>query len=218
MEIDGSAANSSACPECGAAARRESAYIDKGWVEGHVRHQPRRPRPAVPAVVSKTGQRRASSSYRAGCTTLQPTRGCQRRSTQHPKADDSISGRVRYTTVKLVNLLWMYQLVPHLAAEVPDRQITVTAFDPGMMPGTGLARNRTAIEQFACNTVLPNILPVLRLFFSKNTQTLAESGAALSRLAVGEDVQEEKGVYYEGRKPRETSKASHDEAKQEDLW
>ncbi|KAK8093389.1 hypothetical protein PG997_000074 [Apiospora hydei] len=50
------------------------------------------------------------------------------------------SGRQRYATSKLCNVLWTYALARRLSAQVPERGITVTALDPGLMPGTGLGR------------------------------------------------------------------------------
>jgi NAD(P)-dependent dehydrogenase (short-subunit alcohol dehydrogenase family) len=56
-----------------------------------------------------------------------------------PGAD---AGRRRYTASKLCNIYTTYELARHLEAS-PDprlRSIRVNAFDPGMMPGTGLAK------------------------------------------------------------------------------
>lgn len=46
--------------------------------------------------------------------------------------------RFRYGTSKLCNLLFVYELDRRLRAA--GSQVTVNAFDPGLMPGTGLAR------------------------------------------------------------------------------
>jgi hypothetical protein len=98
------------------------------------------------------------------------------------------------------------------------RSLTVTAFDPGLMPGTGLAREASSVERLMWKCVMPNIQPLLRVVISHNIHTPQESGAALARLAIGEDVKGESGVYYEGLKQIKSSKDSYDEAKQEELW
>jgi NAD(P)-dependent dehydrogenase (short-subunit alcohol dehydrogenase family) len=58
------------------------------------------------------------------------------------------AGRRAYTTSKLCNVLFAYELERRLRAEKAvgsnGRSITVNAFDPGLMPGTGLARLRQA--------------------------------------------------------------------------
>jgi hypothetical protein len=55
-------------------------------------------------------------------------------------ADESrdLAGRRRYTTSKLCNVLCAYELGKRVKAS--PWQLEVVAFDPGLMPGTGLAR------------------------------------------------------------------------------
>ncbi|CAK7218282.1 hypothetical protein SBRCBS47491_003457 [Sporothrix bragantina] len=157
----------------------------------------------------------------------------------HPPPDMvNVKGRQRYASSKLANVLWTYALVRHLqqAGKLAGRDtkkspgITANAFDPGLMPGTGLARAGTGVERFLWNNVLPHIMPVLRMAFSTpNVHTVETSGRNLARLAVGPggfgDENKTDGIvqgisnkYYEMRKPIPTSKDSYVEAKQEDLW
>ncbi|KAF2163561.1 hypothetical protein M409DRAFT_37243 [Zasmidium cellare ATCC 36951] len=135
----------------------------------------------------------------------------------HPdEATMKYAGRQRYATSKLCNVLWTYAL---------DRQrtkaksnVTVTAFDPGLMPGTGLARDASAVEKFLWHRVLPRIIPLLRLILSPNIHTPQESGRNLARLAVSSEVEGVSGKYFEAGKSIDSSKDSYDESKQEDLW
>lgn len=145
----------------------------------------------------------------------------------HPAPRDKRPGRQRYSSAKLANVLWMYALHRRLGQRVPDRAIAVNAFDPGLMPGTGLARAAGRIERFLWNRVLPRSLPLLRAVFSPNIHTTDKSGAALARLVVGDDFEGISGKYFippfEGAKddaPHEmdSSRDSHVEAKQDDLW
>ncbi|XXH02836.1 hypothetical protein Hte_009223 [Hypoxylon texense] len=138
----------------------------------------------------------------------------------HPtSASAGNPGRQRYAESKLANVLWTYALHRRLQQRsTPERRITVQAFDPGLMPGTGLAREASAPARFVWLHVLPRLMPLMRLLLSPNIHTARESGANLARLAVGADVEGESGRYYEGPKPIRTSEASYDEAKQEDLW
>jgi NAD(P)-dependent dehydrogenase (short-subunit alcohol dehydrogenase family) len=57
----------------------------------------------------------------------------------------------RYATSKLCNLLFTYDMSRRVS---PDRA-RFLAFDPGLMPGTNLARDRGAVERFAWNYILP---------------------------------------------------------------
>lgn len=134
-----------------------------------------------------------------------------------PESAAANNGRQRYATSKLANVLWTYALHQRFA-KLPEKKLTVTAFDPGLVPGTGLAREATPILRAVWTYILPNILPVLRCFINPNIHSAPESGANLARLAVGDDMKGVSGVYYEGSKEIESSKDSYDKAKQDDLW
>ncbi|KAI1779046.1 NAD(P)-binding protein [Hypoxylon cercidicola] len=139
----------------------------------------------------------------------------------HPtSASASNPGRQRYAESKLANVLWTYALHRRLRQQpaAAERGITVNAFDPGLMPGTGLAREASAPSRFVWLHILPRLIPLMRLLLSPNIHTARESGANLARLAIDPDVEGESGVYYEGPKPIRTSELSYEEAKQEDLW
>lgn len=68
-------------------------------------------------------------------------------------------------------------------------------------------------------TSCPDWCPLLRALLFPNLHTPEESGRALARLAVAPEAQGQSGLYYsEGLRGIRSSKASYDEAKQEDLW
>lgn len=140
----------------------------------------------------------------------------------HPTEETSKNaGRQRYSTSKLCNVMWTYAVDRRLAAARgtgKGKGITVTAFDPGFVPATGLVRDAGWLPRFIVSTILPNILPLLRRFVIENVHTPQESGFALARLAVGGDVEGVSGKYYEGLKIIESSPASKRVEKQEDLW
>ena len=137
----------------------------------------------------------------------------------HPTSPVAVnrSGRQRYCTSKLCNVLWTYALHSRLA-QYPEKKIAVNAFDPGFMPGTGLTREATAIQKFIVHRVLRPLVPLLRIVFIPNTHTAEESGRALARLAVERDLEGVSGKYYEGEKAIQTSVDSYDVRKQDDLW
>lgn len=118
-------------------------------------------------------------------------------------------------------MLWAYALARRLPERVPERGIAVTAMDPGLMPGTGLGREAGAVAHFLFTRVLPHTIPLLRVLArTPNVHPPSVSGAALARLAVGEDegVRGVTGKYFEGRREIRSSRDSYDVEKQEDLW
>jgi len=94
--------------------------------------------------------------------------------------DDATADRGRrYSTTKLANVYFTYGLAQRL-----PNGITVNAFDPGLMPGTGLAREYPAVLRFAWHSILPRMIPLLRLVLLRNIHTPEESGKALARLII----------------------------------
>lgn len=133
----------------------------------------------------------------------------------HPDpATANKDGRERYTTTKLSNILWGYALDRH--AKESGKSWTVVSVDPGLMPGTGLARQYAAPIRWLWNHILPRMLWLLRLLMDPNIHSAQESGAAITKLAIGSGVTS--GKYYEGAKERNSSVDSYDKAKQDDLW
>ncbi|KAI2603416.1 dehydrogenase/reductase [Hypoxylon fragiforme] len=125
-------------------------------------------------------------------------------------------GRRHYANSKLANILWTYAAHRRLGQSVPDRGVVVAAFDPGLMPGTGLAREYPPLMNFLWWKVLPRVVPVLKCVYTENIHTPGESGASLAWLATMEEGGG--GKYFEGRKEIMSSEGSYDEKKQDDLW
>lgn len=128
----------------------------------------------------------------------------------HPRADQSSDGRRRYTTSKLCNLLFTYELDRRLGH---GRQgVTVNAFDPGLMPGSGLARDYPPLQRLAWRYLLPvlRVLPGVR-----STRTSGRHLAALTNDARFDGVS---GEYFDGLRPIRSSADSYDRGKALDLW
>ncbi|KIW18930.1 hypothetical protein PV08_03219 [Exophiala spinifera] len=133
----------------------------------------------------------------------------------HPAgASLKYEGRQRYATAKLCNILWTYAL--HRRILALNKKWTVVAFDPGLMPGTGLAREAGPLLRFAWSYVLPRAVPILRRVYHHNIHRPQESGSNLAWVATAE--RGTSGVYYEIRKPIKSSVDSYKEEKQDDLW
>ncbi|RXH56183.1 SDR family NAD(P)-dependent oxidoreductase [Granulicella sibirica] len=128
--------------------------------------------------------------------------------------DDAAADRGRrYSTTKLANVYFTYGLAQRL-----PQGITVNAFDPGLMPGTGLAREYPAAVRFAWHNILPKLIPLLRLVLLKNIHTTEESGAALARLIVDPALRSTNGKYFEGLREIPSSVESYDKDRAEELW
>lgn len=137
----------------------------------------------------------------------------------HPTPESAKNkGRQRYATSKLCNVLWTYALHDHMAKSTSGKDWTVTAFDPGLMPGTRLAREAAPVLQFLFTKVMPHLIWLLRRLISHNIHSPRESGEALARLAVGQDMEGVSGKYFEGREEIKSSVESYVKEKQEDLW
>ena len=121
----------------------------------------------------------------------------------------SIVGQRRYSTSKLCNVMTAYILHEKLAG----KNIRVNAFDPGMVPGTGLAQTYPPVLKFIWN----NIMPILT-FFKHNTNSAKTSGKRLTNLAYALDLQHLNGIYYSDGRVRKSSADSYNKNYQFDLW
>ncbi len=138
----------------------------------------------------------------------------------HPTTKTSENkGMWRYGTSKLTNIMWTYATHRRLTTgggKLGD-DWTVIAFDPGLMPGTGLARDQPAPIRFMWYHVLPHILPVVRAIY-RNTHSPKESGTSLAWVAMEGRSEQIAGRYLEQKMVAKSSEASHDVEKQDDLW
>lgn len=133
-----------------------------------------------------------------------------------PNAGDEgpgVVGRRRYTTSKLSNVYATYELARRLTGS----GITSNAFDPGLMPGTGLARDWGPAVRFASDRVLPLLQPVFDMF-GMNINTVETSGRALARLVTDPERENVSGRYFEGEKEIRSSDLSYDRENAAELW
>lgn len=128
----------------------------------------------------------------------------------HPEASESPDGRRRYTTSKLCNVLFTYELDRRLGRGADG--VTVNAFDPGLMPGSGLARDYSPMGRWAWRYVFP-LLRVL-----PNVNSPRSSGARLAALVSDPRFDGVSGAYFEGKHQIRSSADSYDPEKATDLW
>jgi NAD(P)-dependent dehydrogenase (short-subunit alcohol dehydrogenase family) len=111
-------------------------------------------------------------------------------------------GEARYCASKLLNLMH----VRHLALELPD--IGVVAFNPSVVPGTEIGRDRNWLQQLAWKHVMPVLAPIL-----PGARALEQSASDLLWLLTKADAQSLSGRYVDGREPQPGSEESRDRAK-----
>jgi len=126
-------------------------------------------------------------------------------------AEDSSpkAGRVRYSTSKLANIYMTYEL----ARRVKDRGITVNAFDPGLMPETGLSRDYSPRAKHVYAVLTPMLVRAV-----PGARSVSDSAADLAWLATSTEVDGVTGKYFVRRKPVASSKESYDRSRAEQLW
>jgi len=131
------------------------------------------------------------------------------------KGSLSDHGQRSYSTSKLCNVLCTYELARQLEKAKGDAsRICVNAFDPGLMPGTGLARDYNAVIRFAWNYILPSVAG----FLSRNVHTPQDSGRSLARVAIDPTFEGVTSKYFEGVVEIKSSADSYSEEKAADLW
>lgn len=115
-----------------------------------------------------------------------------------------VAGRRRYTTSKLMNAA----TAAGLARERPE--LHVTCFDPGLMPGTGLAREYAPALRLLLSTFAPGLRA---LPFASSPQA---SGRALARLLLDDPAPVPTGAYVDYRlRPVPASARARDAAFQD---
>lgn len=120
-------------------------------------------------------------------------------------------GRIAYTTSKLCNVLCAYELSERLQQQNLS-SITVNVFNPGLMPGSGLAQDYTTVAKF----VWHNILPIFSRFIP-NVNTIEDAGKALARLVLDSQLDCTR-KYFSGWKMIDSSQESYDRHKAKQLW
>jgi NAD(P)-dependent dehydrogenase (short-subunit alcohol dehydrogenase family) len=129
--------------------------------------------------------------------------------TKETSEKEKIVGQRRYSTSKLCNVLTTYILHERLA----DKNIRVNAFDPGLTPGTGLAKSYPAPLRFVWNNIMP-----MMSYFRKNTNSPVTSGSRLANLAFSNELRQLNGIYYSDGKVTKSSTDSYNKAYQAELW
>ena len=131
----------------------------------------------------------------------------------------------RLTAVALIPLgLWFaYELDRRLAvsAALPGApRITVNGWEPGLVPGSGLAREYPAAMRLVWHWLLPAIAAGVHPFVP-GISTLSASGAALARMVTDPALEGVSGKYFPSTarwRESPSSQDSYDVARARELW
>lgn len=120
---------------------------------------------------------------------------------------DLSKGQIRYTTSKLCNLYFTYELTNRIRKS--KRSISIVTFNPGMMPskGSALTRNYKPFQRFMWN----NVMPLMR-FVHPGIRSTKQSGNDLANLIINS------GTYWDGRKQIPSSEESYNKERATGLW
>lgn len=126
-----------------------------------------------------------------------------------PAASRGEAGLRQYSISKLLNVMTVYQLQSRLMA----RGIRVNAFNPGMVPGTGILKDFSSIHQFVWNRLYPLFRP-----FNQNINTPEIAGKRLAQLSTSKAFHGAHGIYFNGITPAKSATDSYDTRLQEKVW
>jgi len=136
---------------------------------------------------------------------------------------EKFDGRVAYVNSKLCNLWFTYELVRRLeAAKLSSdaRPLSVSAWEPGLVPGSGLARDYPFALKFVWDWILPGVARVLTLRFP-TINPAPKSGAALARAVLDPALERRSGLYFPSHsrwREAPSSDLSYDVGKAGELW
>jgi light-dependent protochlorophyllide reductase len=135
----------------------------------------------------------------------------------------AFSGPVAYVNSKVCNMWFAYELQRRIEAaglSTPDRPIAINAFDPGLVPGSGLAREYHPALRFVWNSVMPAMASVVTRFVA-GISTAPKSGGALADLVLNPRLGTPGARYYPSHTrwlESPSSDQSYDAGRAQELW
>lgn len=136
---------------------------------------------------------------------------------------EKFSGPLAYVNSKVCNLWFAYELSRRLEAAglaTSQRPIAVNAFDPGLVPGSGLAREYHPAARFVWNSVMPAMASALTRFIA-GVSTAPKSGSALAQLVLDPRLGAPGARYYPSHTrwyESPSSEQSYDAGSARELW
>jgi light-dependent protochlorophyllide reductase len=127
-----------------------------------------------------------------------------------PESEKEMAGMQRYSTSKLANLMFAYEL----SRILNGKEITVNAFDPAAVPATNLL---SSIKNPFVRWSLRASTKLFRIFGVK-ISTPEISGSAMARLLLDGKLNNVTGKYFQILDERQSSKQSYDKKLATELW
>lgn len=133
-------------------------------------------------------------------------------------AEGDFNGRLAYVNSKLCNLWFTYELIRRIEAaglSSRERPLSVNAFEPGLVPGTGLARDYPSWARLLWKRVLP------ALRFLPMVNTAERSGSALAGVVIDTSLESTSGRYFPSHtqfRDAPSSDDSYDVDRAAELW
>jgi NAD(P)-dependent dehydrogenase (short-subunit alcohol dehydrogenase family) len=127
-----------------------------------------------------------------------------------PTSDKEMTGLQRYSTSKLSNLLFGYEL----ARRTENMNIAANAFDPGAVPATNLLQSIK--NPFARGRVKASTKLFQLMGFTVSTPEI--SGSAMARLLLDEKLEHTTGKYFQILVEKQSSQQSYDAILAAELW
>ncbi|MFH8440593.1 SDR family NAD(P)-dependent oxidoreductase [Streptomyces sp. NPDC018026] len=123
-----------------------------------------------------------------------------------PRPDTTTAGRTAYSTSKLAAIHLVHEYARRLPAGVD-----AVGYNPGFVPGTGLARNAGPVARFAMRRVMPAL--TLTPFATSRTA----AGRHLADLVLGV-TEAPSGSYVDRDRTAPSSAESYDRRREQELW
>jgi NAD(P)-dependent dehydrogenase (short-subunit alcohol dehydrogenase family) len=126
------------------------------------------------------------------------------------------NGRLAYVNSKLCNLWFAYEL----ARRTDPSRVTVNGWEPGLVPGSGLARDYHPVLQFLWHRIAPGLAAALHPFYP-GVSTKRISGEALARMVTDPGLAGVTGKYFPSHTrwhEAASSVDSYDRERARDLW
>jgi NAD(P)-dependent dehydrogenase (short-subunit alcohol dehydrogenase family) len=123
-----------------------------------------------------------------------------------PKPNTAAAGRTAYSTSKLAAIYLAHEYARRLPAG-----IDAITYNPGFVPGTGLARNADPVSRFAMRRILP-VLTRTPFATSRNA-----AGRYLADIVLG-TTQAPTGSYVDRDRVDRSSEESYDPRREGELW
>ncbi|MDQ0746733.1 NAD(P)-dependent dehydrogenase (short-subunit alcohol dehydrogenase family) [Streptomyces africanus] len=123
-----------------------------------------------------------------------------------PRADTTTAGRTAYSTSKLAAIYLVHEYARRLPAG-----IDAVAYNPGFVPGTGLARNADPVSRFAMRRILP-LMALTPFATGRNA-----AGRCLADVVLG-TTGAPTGSYVDRNRVDRSSEESYDPRREGELW